>query len=147
MMTSSNGIIFRVTGPWGWEFTGKFPSQRPVTRSFDVFFDLCLNKRFSKQSLGWWFETPSSSLWRYCNGQIATAIREWLPQVGKLSPVYFTSYSQQGNCPIASQVTFRDMSRTGQRYCLVMRGIKQSPHLWCFYVVSLNKVLKHSINR
>ena len=33
---------------------GEFPSQRPVTRSFDVFFDLCLNKRLSKQSWGWW---------------------------------------------------------------------------------------------
>ena len=25
---------------------GEFPAQRPVTRSFDVFFDLRLNKRF-----------------------------------------------------------------------------------------------------
>ena len=47
--------------------TGEFPSQRPVTRSFDVFFDLCLNKRLSKQSWGLWFETPSRSLWRHCN--------------------------------------------------------------------------------
>ena len=46
---------------------GEFPSQRPVTRSFDVFFDLRLNKWLSKQSWGWWFETPSRSLWRYCN--------------------------------------------------------------------------------
>ena len=30
--------------------TGEFPSQTPVTRCFDVFFDLHLNKRFSKQS-------------------------------------------------------------------------------------------------
>ena len=30
--------------------TGEFPSQRPVTRSFDVFFDLRLNKQLSKQS-------------------------------------------------------------------------------------------------
>ena len=29
---------------------GEFPSQTPVTRSFDVFFDLRLNKRLSKQS-------------------------------------------------------------------------------------------------
>ena len=28
--------------------TGEFPSQRPVTRSFDVFFDLCLNQQMSK---------------------------------------------------------------------------------------------------
>ena len=45
MMTSSNGNIFRVTGPLCGEFTGpgEFPAQRPVTRSFDVFFDLRLN--------------------------------------------------------------------------------------------------------
>ena len=29
---------------------GEFPAQRSVTRSFDVFFDLRLNKRLSKQS-------------------------------------------------------------------------------------------------
>ena len=42
--------------------TGEFPSQRPVTRSFNVFFDLRLNKRLSKHSRGWWFEAPSTSL-------------------------------------------------------------------------------------
>ena len=52
MMTSSNGSIFRVTGHLHGEFTGEFPSQRPVTQSFDIFFDLCLNKRLSKQSWG-----------------------------------------------------------------------------------------------
>ena len=36
--------------------TGAFPAQWPVTRSFDIFFDLRLNKRLSKQSWGWWFE-------------------------------------------------------------------------------------------
>ena len=46
---------------------GEFPAQRPVTRSFDVFFDLRPNKRLSKQSWGWWFETSSCSLWRHCN--------------------------------------------------------------------------------
>ena len=61
MMTSSNGNIFRVTGPLCGEFTGpgEFPTQRPVTRSFDVFFHLRLNKRLSKQPWGWWIETPS----------------------------------------------------------------------------------------
>ena len=47
--------------------TGEFPAQRPVTRSFDVFYDLRLNKRLSKQSWGWWYETPSRSFWRHCN--------------------------------------------------------------------------------
>ena len=36
-------------------------------RSFDVFFDLFLNKRLSTQSKLRWFETPSRSLWRHCN--------------------------------------------------------------------------------
>ena len=69
MVTSSNGNISRVTGPLCGEFTGpgEFPSQRPVTRSFDVFFDLRLNKRLCKQLWGWWFETPSWSLWRHFN--------------------------------------------------------------------------------
>ena len=47
--------------------TGEFPSQRPVMWSFDVFLDLWLNEQFSKQSWGWWFETPTRSLWRHCN--------------------------------------------------------------------------------
>ena len=46
--------------------SGEFPTQRPVSRSFDVFFDP-LNKRLSKQWWGWWFETPSRLLWRHCN--------------------------------------------------------------------------------
>ena len=50
--------------------TGEFPTQRPVTLSFDVFFDLRLNKRLRKQSWGWWFETPSCSLWRHCNASL-----------------------------------------------------------------------------
>ena len=69
MITSSNGNIFRVTGPLCGEFTGsgEFHTQRPLTRSFDVFFDLRQNKRLSKQPRGWWFEAPSWSLWRQCN--------------------------------------------------------------------------------
>ena len=79
MMTSSNGNIFRVTGPLCGEFTGTgdFPAQRPETRSFDVFFDLRLKKRLSKQPWGWWFEMPSWSLWRRCNGITQTYNPGW----------------------------------------------------------------------
>ena len=47
--------------------TAEFSAQRPVTWSFDVFFDLGLNKRLSKQSWGWWLEMPSRSWWRHHN--------------------------------------------------------------------------------
>ena len=74
MMTSSNGTISRVTGSLCGEFTdpGEFPAQRPGTRSLDIFFDLRPNKRLSKQPWGWWFETPSWSLWRQCDCHILT---------------------------------------------------------------------------
>ena len=46
---------------------GEFPALRPVTRTFDVFFDLRLNKRLSKQSRGCCLETLSRPLWRHRN--------------------------------------------------------------------------------
>ena len=58
--------------------TGEFPTQRPVTRSFDVYFDL----RPKEQSWGWWFETLSRSLWRHRNGKSLTeslALCEGIP--------------------------------------------------------------------
>ena len=72
MMMSSNGNIFRVTGHLCGEFTGHrwIPRTKAMTRSFDVFFDLRLNKRLSKHSRGWWFETTSCSLWRHCNDAV-----------------------------------------------------------------------------
>ena len=78
-MTSSYGNIFRVTGPLCGEFTGpgEFPTQRPATRRFVVFFDLRLNKRLSNQPWGWWFETLSWSLWRQCNVDTLSAAMAW----------------------------------------------------------------------
>ena len=52
---------------WNSLVTGEFLGRRPVTRSCDVFFDLRLNRRLSKHSWGWWFETPWRPLWRHCN--------------------------------------------------------------------------------
>ena len=65
---------------------GEFPTQRPVTRSFDVYFDLRPNKRLSKQPRGWWFETQSCPLWCHRNvicGSICASIigdvrRPWI---------------------------------------------------------------------
>ena len=47
--------------------SGEFPAQRPVTRSFGVFFDLHLIKRLSKHPRCWWFETIAHPVWRHCN--------------------------------------------------------------------------------
>ena len=72
MLTSSNRKKIRVIGPlWG---------NSPVTgdAEFDVFFDLRLNKQLSKQSLGWWLETPWRSLWRHGNGTQTFFIKPFL---------------------------------------------------------------------
>ena len=74
-MSSSNGNIFRVSGPL---FTGH--------RSFDVFFDLGLNKRFSKQSKRWWCETPSCSLCSHPNDTLL-----WEPGLSSVKHVYINA--------------------------------------------------------
>ena len=54
--------------PRYWPFMREIHrSQRPVTRGCDVFFVLLLNKWLSKNSRGWWFETPLCPSWRHCN--------------------------------------------------------------------------------
>ena len=55
----------------------EFRAQRPVTRSFELFFNLRLNKRLSKQSWDWWFETPSRSLWHHCNERKEHSKQKW----------------------------------------------------------------------
>ena len=91
--------------------TGEFPSQRPVTRSFDVFFDMCLNKQLSKQSWGWWFETLSRSLWRHCNENAAILIL-WTPwcQLGRAKPMG----SDEGNGLLA-HVTYHQNNLISRR--------------------------------
>ena len=61
--------IFRATGPFvrGIHRSPMISPQRPVTPSFDVFFDLRRIKSLSKQSKRRWFETPSRTLRRHCN--------------------------------------------------------------------------------
>ena len=77
MMTSSNGNISALLAfcEGNPPVTGGFPLQRPVTWSFDVFFDVRMNKRLSKQSRCRWFKTPWRSLLRHCND--APAVSLW----------------------------------------------------------------------
>ena len=80
MMTSSNGNIFRELDlcEGNPQVTSGFLLQCSVTRSFDAFFDLRLNKRLSKQSRRRWFETTSHLLWRHYNDTFAYGIsHQW----------------------------------------------------------------------
>ena len=86
-MKSSNWNTFRVTDRFVRGFTGHrwIPLKKPVTRSFDIFSDLCLNEQLSNQWRRRWFETLLRSLWRPCNGlanerwcYIFNALSHWL---------------------------------------------------------------------
>ena len=94
-MTSSNGSIFRITGLLYREFTGHrwIPHIMASDAELWCFFDLCLNKRLSKQSWGWWFKTPSRSLWCQCNAWASIelmllALDQYRPGTGTIWHVY-----------------------------------------------------------
>ena len=117
MMTSSNGNTFCVDVPLSTESTGHrwIPPKKVVTRSFDVFFDLRLNKGLSKQSGRRWFEAPSRSLLRHCNtiGPInslrsAAAYIAWIVKI-------------QSNCEIGILMTLMTYisSGVGKWYIMV----------------------------
>ena len=85
---------------------GEFPAQRPVTRNFDVFFDLRVKKRLSKQSWGRWFETLSRPLWCHCNDRQLTVpwgtwLWFWMCNFHCITVITFVS--------ISSDIAFRGM--------------------------------------
>ena len=102
MITSSNGNFSALLAICAGNspVPGEFPAQRPVTRSFDVFFDLRLRKRLSKQSRDWWFETLSRPLWRHRN--VCTHPSDD-PTIHVISRCLYT------NTPLYAQVQYKKM--------------------------------------
>ena len=112
---SGSGTSWHVYSPW-WRhqmetfsmllafwagnspITGEFPTQRPVMQSFDVFFDLCLNKRLSKQSWGWWFYTPSCWLWRHCYAYVYIP---WSPFLFATKVTHSVLPASHTDCPLS----------------------------------------------
>ena len=79
-MTSWNGNIFRVTDPLCGEFIDHrwIPLRKASDAELWCFVDLSLNKRLSKQSWSWWFETPLRSSLRHRN---VSWILQWRPVI------------------------------------------------------------------
>ena len=91
--------------------TCEFPTKRPVTRNLDVSFDLHLNKRWSKQSWGWWFETASRPLWLHCN--VAVVNKEITMDWGEMSP----PFSNNATATVKFQVR-------NKKICLILQEPK-----------------------
>ena len=79
LMTSSNDNMFRVTGPWWGESTSHrwFPFTKASDAELWYFLLSAPEERLSKQSRPRRFETPSRSLWRYCNTIVDRVITWW----------------------------------------------------------------------
>ena len=104
--------------------TGEFPPQRPLRRSFDVFLYLRLNKQLINKSWGWWFETPSCSLWRHCNGA------QW-PRCSNAGCNNLTLQQRYGHYGIPNHRKFDYLFKT--LLVLIKRKILKhcvSHHLW-----------------
>ena len=83
----------------------EFPSQRPVTRSFDVFLDLGLYQHLSKQWRCRWFERPRRSLWRHCNG-CPGLCAIWLQPVRRNELTHWGRDKMAGSFQTTFQISF-----------------------------------------
>ena len=101
--------------------TGYFPAQRPVTQSFDVFFDLRLNKQLSNQPWGWWFEMPSCPLWRHCNGS-----QKFIQNVTKLKWHY--RHGKLAHCGLVTPYDDRTRSTLAQVMACCLAAPKYYPN-------------------
>ena len=70
--------------------TGEIP-HKGQWRGALMFFYLHLNKRLSKQSWDWWFETLSHSLWRHRNGMLFIIAVFWSESNNHLSQLLFAN--------------------------------------------------------
>ena len=88
-----------------------------MTRSFDVFFDLRLNKRLSKQSWGWWFETLSRPLRRHRNGHRTSAITNdtwYVYQECQCMCIYKSLWARE----VLHQFQQNNFNHTMSRFCI-----------------------------
>ena len=151
MMTSWNWNIFSVTGPLcgNSSVTGEFPTQRPVTGSFDVFFDLRLNKRWSKQSWGWWFGTPSNLLRRHSN---VTFSSECIPFSGTSLVLSWWRHQMEtfsallaicaGNSPVPGEFpTQRSVTRSFDVFFDLCLNKRLSKQWWGWWFETLSRWL------
>ena len=82
----------------------------PRTSNFDVFFDVRLNKRLSKQWWGWWFESPSRPLRRHCNTiWYEDILRAWWGISFRSTDLPYHMVKSYSNDPSYTQHTLRYM--------------------------------------
>ena len=105
METQSTSLVL-----CAWNLPVAIRSRRTVTRSFDVFIYLRLNKRLRNQWRCRWLETSSRSSWRHCND----AVFLWLCRQFWSRPHYYSferihiSNAYKFRYPIMSRLSARN---------------------------------------
>ena len=118
MMTSSKGSIFRATGPLCGEFTDHrwIPHTKASDAELWCFLWSVREWKPSKQSWGWWFDTPSRSLWCHCN-EIGIFFQEtyvwglgsrrlFFSSLGSLGHYFMSSYAGKHACTCVTKRYF-----------------------------------------
>ena len=132
---------------------GEFSAQRPVTRSFDVFFDLRLNKRLSKQWWGWWFETLSRPLWRHCHERIQVFSENTTKLNKPLSifhGIYYTLISDLRHCYRKSTKEWNSSLCSKQNIWYAYNASREVTNwnlAWRHFYSFCLEMTKHSITR
>ena len=124
---------------------GNSPVTGPVTRSFDVFFDLRLYKRLSKQWWGWWFETPSRPLWRI---YIIQYVMIYQGHIFLMVSSYAVpkKYDKHKTNIMVSKLTLKSqwLVNTSHNYCTPMLKLGDMPRGTCRYTDVLVQNCSHS---
>ena len=114
--------------------TGEFSAQRQVTRRFDVFFDLRLDKCLIKHSWRWWFETPSRWLWRHCNDNTTMGHEHHAVSVTGHSThaqqIVWAHITNQENIKVPHGCPFVLKKSIGDWWIQLTKGQR----LWCFII-------------
>ena len=111
--------------------TGEFPTQRPVTRSFDGFFDLRLNKRLSKQS------------WGYRAHYDVTVMSKYYGYINHIKPAARYDITKPKQWPLKLYISLEILHTNSKLYHTTYRGCCNSiitVQLWtlmCKEVVSI----------
>ena len=115
---------------------GEFPAQRPVTRSFHVFFYLRSNNRLSKQWRGWWFEKQSSPLWRHRNDWM------WSSQGVVIGEKVVIMPSPCFQWPLLKHAMLYDLSYVmiANRYCAKFHKYSKTHRIRNWLIVTAKKV-------
>ena len=146
-MANDNGIKWKNFRRYcslvmGKQVTGEFTTQRSVTRSFDVLFDVRQNKRSRYR----WFESPSRS-WRHCYDKEIAVSLQYTPHSSPSPtsygvPILITLDNKPGNYVLpCTRKTCMKISWHRNAFRITGPLWWESWHWWIFILIAVEQTL------